>query len=267
MNSSPAVSRFEFFSELFESYDALARQSVENCNPREKADGTVVTQLDLAAGKMFEDALRHAFPHIGIISEEEGKDYLPGAASHWVLDPVDGTAAFSRGFPTWGVGAGLMENGRVTEGYLRFPVLNETLMAAQGEFRYNGNSYEPRDNADLTDTRNVLIGSTVFQCLRVERIRGYKLRNFGSALYHLACLVLGRTDAVISQGGYLWDIVPAMAMIASQNMEARYFDGSGFSAADFSDPRGSLEAPIIVGSSEHVANLLDQLGGAESARR
>ena len=67
---------------------------------RHKADGTPVTEVDLAV----EIALRHAvaarFPHDGFLGEETGR--TGGRGRRWIVDPIDGTKNFVDGIQLWG---------------------------------------------------------------------------------------------------------------------------------------------------------------------
>lgn len=60
-------------------------------------------------------------------------DMGPDSAEYqWILDPVEGTAAFTLGMPLFGTLIGILRNGKPVVGVVRFPELNETLYTAQG---------------------------------------------------------------------------------------------------------------------------------------
>src|SRR4029453_9559042 len=66
-----------------------------------KKDGTVVTEVDRAGGRAIRAVLREATPEIGILGEEYGAEGEREGRS-WIVDPIDGTLAFSRGLPLFG---------------------------------------------------------------------------------------------------------------------------------------------------------------------
>ena len=51
----------------------------------------------------------------------------------WVIDPVDGTTNFVRGFPVVGVSVALVEDGRPVVGAVVAPLLGESWSAAEGQ--------------------------------------------------------------------------------------------------------------------------------------
>ncbi len=57
---------------------------------------------------------------------------LAGAACRWLIDPIDGTKAFARGVPLYGVLLGLEIDGEVQAGAAYFPALDEMVAAATG---------------------------------------------------------------------------------------------------------------------------------------
>ena len=99
-----------------------------------KADLSVVT----AADKEIEAYLT-GFLTAGnesfFIGEEtfgtRGKEYIAVALKSddcWVVDPIDGTAPYSCGFPAWGHSIALLEHGRAVEGALYLPVQDRLLI-------------------------------------------------------------------------------------------------------------------------------------------
>lgn len=266
MTDSPPPRRFALFADIFAAYDHLVQQTAAHVAPTEKADGTAVTQLDVAANTMVVDTLQRVFPDMGVISEEVREGVRPGAAQQWVLDPVDGTASFSRGFPVWGLGVGLMAGHEALEGYLHFPALGESLMYAEGTLHLNGAPHKSPQGPLFHDILNVLAPSQANHHLHMERLHGYKPRNYGSTLYHLACLALGRTDGVIVRGCYLWDIVPALALVRGAGCEAVYLDGAPFSLADIQPLRADFREPVLFGLPRHTRAIIEELGGPDAIR-
>ncbi|MBI3992852.1 MAG: hypothetical protein HY342_06240 [Candidatus Lambdaproteobacteria bacterium] len=253
------MDRHALFKGLFQQYDRMALAAYQRTSAREKHDGTAVTALDLEANRLARDELSAAFPHDGIISEEDEGILHPGAARQWIVDPLDGTASFARGYPIWGLGIGLMVDGICREGYLRFPVLGETFMHLDGTSLFNDRPLAAQVGTAIRDTRNVLIGSRALKAMPVARLQGFKLRNLGSNLYHLACLAAGRADAVISPPAYLWDIAPALPLLTAQGLAARYSDGTPFAVTDFGDRRARSQRAILFGPQETLAEMLAML--------
>ena len=96
-----------------------------------KADRSPVTQADRAIEERLRKELARTFPSDGILGEEFGRSGATGGA-YWTIDPIDGTRAFSRGLPTWGILVGRVEEGRATFGVCDFPAMDVTVAVAPG---------------------------------------------------------------------------------------------------------------------------------------
>ncbi len=74
-----------------------------------KADRTLVTQVDRDIEAFLVKHIQAAYPQHHVIGEE-GANVQTGQPSPytWVLDPLDGTTAFVRGLPGWGIAIGLL---------------------------------------------------------------------------------------------------------------------------------------------------------------
>jgi histidinol phosphatase-like enzyme (inositol monophosphatase family) len=97
-----------------------------------KANGSPVTNADLAAESAAREWIRRRFPLDGLLGEEYGIE-RGEAARRWLLDPIDGTRTFVRGVPMWGALVAVVEDGEVIAGAAAFPALGEEICAAPGE--------------------------------------------------------------------------------------------------------------------------------------
>ena len=97
-----------------------------------KRDGTEVTDADRAAEEAMRELLARECPAHAVLGEEHGGPTDLGAAEAlWVLDPIDGTASFTLGLPSFGVLVGFACRGEPLVGVVRFPALGEELHAAR----------------------------------------------------------------------------------------------------------------------------------------
>ncbi len=254
-------------TELFRDYDQKALAAQGSAEAVAKPDGSAVTRLDHEVSRHVVQALRQHTPDYGIISEEEHEAYLPEAEWKWVIDPLDGTASFARGYPIWGLGIGLLQGDQPREGFMRFPALNETFIGVAGRRYLNGREVPaapPGAPPPLEDLRNVLTGSPLHAELPYQRLSGVKLRSLGSNLYHLACLAVGRAEAMLSPASYLWDLVPALPLTRAAGMVEIYVDGSPFSLAELIAARATgyrMRMPMLIGPPREVDMLLRRLRG------
>ena len=94
-----------------------------------KRDGSPVTEADLAAERVIRDCLADAFPEYAILGEEFGGAAAQGPC--WVVDPIDGTIAFSRGIPLFTTLIALLEDGEPVLGLIDLPTLDINLRVIQ----------------------------------------------------------------------------------------------------------------------------------------
>lgn len=103
---------------------------------RLKADGTVVTDADLAVERSLCADLALERPDDAVLGEEFG------AAGHgrrrWILDPIDGTRNFVAGRPDWGVHIALEDHGEIVVGVVTRPVLGRRWWAGRGSGAFVG---------------------------------------------------------------------------------------------------------------------------------
>lgn len=99
-----------------------------------KNDGSPVTRFDREAEQIIRDFLaRHAPGDWPVLGEEFG-DQTGSARYRWVVDPIDGTLAFTRGLPTFGTLLAFEDvaEGRALVGVVHLPAMGETYSAARG---------------------------------------------------------------------------------------------------------------------------------------
>ena len=185
---------------------------------RAKADGTPVTEADIAAEQAIRGVVQARFPDDGFYGEETTAERLD--AEHvWLVDPIDGTKSFVRGYPMFSTQIAVMQRGRLMLGVSSAPVYGETAWAERGAGAFLGNapiavSRTARlEEATLStgNLRSLAAGNrwAAFGRLvpRVDRIRG-----FGDFLhYHL--LASGRIDAVLESDIQILDIAALTVIV------------------------------------------------------
>jgi myo-inositol-1(or 4)-monophosphatase len=115
-----------------------------------KADETPVTIADRGAEELLRAQIRRRYPAPGIIGEEYGSDN-EGAEVVWVLDPVDGTKAFTTAVPLFGTLIALLHEGEPVLGCINQPVLNQLLIGDNQQTTLNGRPVRVRNTTRLSD--------------------------------------------------------------------------------------------------------------------
>jgi len=182
-----------------------------------KADGSPVTEADRAAEQAMRRVLQAGDPGAAILGEEFGGETGRGAT--WVIDPIDGTIAFSRGIPLFSTLLARLEDGVPVLGVVDLPALGERILGwTGGGVRRNG---EPVRCSTATDLRHAMISHGDSFCferagekgafLRMARelplFRGYT-DGFGHAQ-----VLAGAVDAMVDLDLNPWDAAATQALV------------------------------------------------------
>ncbi|HEY8548136.1 MAG TPA: inositol monophosphatase family protein, partial [Acidimicrobiales bacterium] len=96
-----------------------------------KADGTPVTAADRAAERFIREQLAEHHPDDTIVGEEEPV-HEGSSGRRWILDPIDGTKAFTRGVPLYANLLALDDEHGPAIGVVNIPALGEVVAAGRG---------------------------------------------------------------------------------------------------------------------------------------
>lgn len=223
-----------------------------------KADGSTWTAVDTIAERMVRTVLHEsAYPEdASVLGEEEGEDE-GRSAWRWIVDPIDGTTAFTRDIPVYGTLVALenVESGAVVAGAIRLPGLGETCWAWRGGGAWrDGRRIRVSSVTRLADA--TVAAGTLFQFREsgvehlLERLGGAvaDLRIFGDVFSHVAA-ARGALDAVFDPDLSLWDFAASKILLEEA--------GGTTLIRETGRGRGHdilLGTPAVV---EHLARLLD----------
>lgn len=186
-----------------------------------KADGSPVTQADRQIQAMIAEAITQTYPDHGIIGEEtielETSPPDAGEAEYcWVVDPIDGTRNFVRGFPFTSTSIALLQRGRPVLGIVGEHHTDWTCCAVAGAGAFCNK--KPVRVADRAVDSNTLIAvpSGRHQPI-LPIIKGwldrYVLRNVGSTCLHMAYAAAGVLDAAFCYECKLWDVAAGALLV------------------------------------------------------
>jgi histidinol-phosphatase len=191
---------------------------------REKADASPVTVADEQAEQCIRAVLRRAFPEHAIQGEEFGRDGEGGLL--WLVDPIDGTKSFVRGYGMFSTQIALMHEGALVLGVSSAPAADELCWARTGggAWRRQGDAAAERmqvsgvgelSRAALsTGNLKSLAAGPGWAALaglvrEADRSRGY------GDYYHYHLLARGALDLVIESDVNILDIA-ALAVIVRE---------------------------------------------------
>src|SRR5262249_42425428 len=122
----------EFALMLARSADAEIMPRFKKCAVNWKPDGSEVTEADRRAEEVMRDLISKHSPATAVLGEEYGGSRGDPTQPLWLLDPIDGTAAFAVGLPVFGTIVCYMEDGEPKVGVLHMPAMRETSYAQRG---------------------------------------------------------------------------------------------------------------------------------------
>lgn len=189
---------------------------------RYKADASPVTEVDEAAEAAIRKVLRHRFRGHGFFGEETGQEHMD-AEYLWLVDPIDGTKAFVRGYPIFSVQIALMHEGELVLGVSHAPCWNdlkgETLHAEKGRGAWRGaerlhvSDVARLEKATLsTGNLATLADSAGWARLGALIPKLHRIRGYGDFL-HYHYLAEGKVDAVVESDVNILDIAALTVIV------------------------------------------------------
>lgn len=212
---------------------------------RSKADGSPVTDTDIAVETLIVARLAAIWPAIPVLGEERVSDgHVPDLGrAFFCVDPIDGTRQFAGGEPEWVISLGWVVDGAPVAGLLSAPALELTARGARGV----GARVERRgavlsgpaagtDEGPATgthggggDTLRVLHGvhdrAADIADMLAPLDRPHRLTAMGSAL-KFALIAAGEADVFARTGRvHDWDIAAGVAIVEAAGGSTRDLDG------------------------------------------
>ena len=186
-----------------------------------KNDQTPVTEVDIQAEKIIKEIILNAFPDHGFYGEETNRenhdsDFL------WLVDPIDGTKGFVRGYPFFSTQIALMHKSQIVLGVSNAPIFEEIIFAELGKGSWIDNHRTKVSKTSKIESSTISTGNLKSLALsekwsnfgkivsRIDRIRGY------GDFYHYHLLATGKIDAVIESDVNILDVA-ALSIIINES--------------------------------------------------
>lgn len=199
-----------------------------------KSDRSPVTQADVESEQAIRAALARAFPDHGFFGEELGRsagnpEYL------WLVDPIDGTKSFVRGYPMFSTQIALMHRGEIVLGVSNAPCYNggqgELLWAEKGRGAWRDGVRLRASTIAALDQATVSLGN-IASLTSTPRWDGlgrlirsvHRTRGYGDFLhYHM--LAAGQVDVVLESDVNILDIAALTVILREAGAEITDLEG------------------------------------------
>ncbi len=229
---------------------------------RSKGWRDLVTDGDLASQDILVGIIRDRFPDHAILSEELPPPTAPATIT-WVLDPIDGTSNYARGFPTFAVSVGVVDGDGLLCGAVYDPLLDHLFTAERGGgARLNG---EPLSVSTVVATADAIVGLDFARApeARAELMRRvnqyaphiHTFRTIGSAALGLCYVAKGWLEAYFHATLAPWDSAAGALVVREAGGIVTDLDGAPWA---YGHPR-------CLASNGLVHDALIQMGRAGSA--
>jgi len=219
---------------------------------RMKADRSPVTEADIASEAAIRAVLQGRFPEDGFYGEESAAERMD-AECLWLVDPIDGTKSFVRGYPMFSTQIALMRGGQLELGVSSAPVYGELAWAERGQGAWMDGtrvavSRIGRFEEATISTGNLksLAGGPRWAALGRMVTKLDRIRGFGDFLhYHL--LAAGKIEAVIESNIHILDIAALTVIIEEAGGRVTDLEGAPIAMTTTSilASNGSLHDAIL----------------------
>ena len=175
-----------------------------------KGDGTPVTAADKTAERLLRRRIAETFPGDAVVGEEEA-DTDGTTGRTWIIDPIDGTKAFTHGVPLYSTLVAVEDEHGPLLGAIGLPALGELVLAGRGlGATCNGETARVSTRSELTGSLVCTsgFGSWTPQLLAAIHARSdLLLRTWGDG-FGYALVATGRAEVMLDPAAARWDLGP-----------------------------------------------------------
>ncbi len=227
----------------------------------DKADGSLITEADLAMQERLATELAQQWPQIHLLGEEmtagEQQALLhDSAAGLWCLDPLDGTSNYASSIPFFAVSLGLSVAGKQVAGVVYDPVRDECFSALKGQGAWlNDQPLKPEHHPETLQASMAMVD---LKRLPTQLVTAFaqtspyrSQRSYGSVALDWCWLAAGRMQIYLHGGQKLWDYAAGSLILQEAGASGgllETYDGDWEQSLTL-DPRIALAAtdPALLG--------------------
>ena len=238
---------------------AKSLENVDKIESIQKGTNDFVTNIDKEAESIVIDTIRASYPDHTIISEEAGLLTGRDDEVQWIIDPLDGTTNFIKGFPHFSVSIAVRLKGKTEVACVYDPMLNELFTAQRGSgAQLNSARIRVKQIKDMQGAvlatgfpfKQKQHSESYFKIMSALFVDCSDFRRTGSAALDLCYLAAGRVDGFFELGLKPWDIA-AGELIARE---------AGAIVTDFAGGTDYMKSGNVVSSSARgVKGLLKHI--------
>jgi myo-inositol-1(or 4)-monophosphatase len=205
---------------------------VDGLKVEEKAIMDFASEVDRLAEAEITRELRRAYPDHAILAEESGASGKSNKV--WVIDPLDGTHNYLRGFPHFCVSIGFLDHGDPVHAVIYDPMRDELFTASKGDGAFvNDRRMRVTKRENLA---GALLGTgfpyrqrahldTQLAMTRALLNEAEDIRRTGSAALDLAYVAAGRMDGFFEIGLKPWDMTAGCLLVREAGGQFSDFAG------------------------------------------
>jgi histidinol-phosphatase len=180
-----------------------------------KGDGTPVTAADRHAESLVRTLVAEGYPGDGVLGEEE-PETTGTTGRRWIVDPIDGTKAFTRGVPLYSTLLAVEDEHGVAAGVIVVPALDEIVWAGRGlGCFHDGRACRVSATADVADAYLTTSSYSHWPepALLAARRSGMAMRTWGDG-YGYLLVATGRMDAMVDPEVSPYDVAAMPVVLA-----------------------------------------------------
>lgn len=204
-----------------EAAACLERDYAADAGVRSASGKDVKTRADVAAEEIIVRRLQAT--GVPVLAEESAGAESKSEGPRWLVDPLDGTMNFTRGYPSYAVSVGLWDGMRPVLGVIQDLPHRSLYTGIVGVGAWRDDV--PIRVSGVQDRRQAIL-ATGFPVARdygdaaltafIGRVQGFKkIRMIGSAALSLAMVASGVFEVYFEEDIMLWDVAAGGALVAA----------------------------------------------------
>ena len=204
------------------------RKNKDNLNKTiSSTDRDIKIQADIEAEKIIKDIINYG-SSFGILAEESGISSDASYKNLWVVDPLDGTANYSRSIPLCCVSIAMLSDAKPVLGVI-YDFNNDELYEGSintsaclnGQAITVSSTKISKEGILVTGLPNDTDYSDEAMLKMIQNFQNWrKVRMIGSAALASVYVASGKADLYIENKSYLWDVAAGAAIVNAAGGEA-----------------------------------------------